>query len=63
MKRALLCGCRRRRETSDAQKLVSEVLAYLRREHPVEEYGETTGSGTHRSALLALQTHQLGTSG
>jgi hypothetical protein len=39
MKRALLCGCRRL-EASDAQKLVSEVLAHLRREHPAEEYGE-----------------------
>ncbi len=40
MKRALLCGCRRRLEASDEEKLVSEVLAHLRREHPVVEHGE-----------------------
>ena len=40
MKRALLCGCRRRLEASDEEKLVNEVVAHLRREHPAEEYGE-----------------------
>ena len=40
MERALLCGCRRRLEASDEEKLVNEVLAHLRREHPAEEYGE-----------------------
>jgi hypothetical protein len=40
MKRALLCGCRRRLEASDEEKLVNEVLAHLRCEHPAEGYGE-----------------------
>jgi Protein of unknown function (DUF1059) len=40
MKRALLCGCRRRLEASDEEKLVNEVLAHLRQEHPAEGYGE-----------------------
>lgn len=40
MQWALLCGCRRRLEASDEEKLVSEVLGHLRREHPVVEHGE-----------------------
>ena len=40
MKRALLCGCRRRLEASDEEKLVNEVLAHLKREHPEEERSE-----------------------
>ena len=40
MQRALLCVCCRRLEALDEEKLVSEVLAHLRREHPIVEHGE-----------------------
>ena len=40
MQRALLCGCRCRLEASDKEKLVNEVLAHLKREHPEEERSE-----------------------
>lgn len=32
--RAMLCGCRRRVEAQDEEKLVEEVLVHLTREHP-----------------------------
>jgi hypothetical protein len=63
MKRALLCGCRRRLEASDAQKLVSEVLAHLRCEHSAEGYGETQVRERIAAHSYRYKTHQLGTSG
>lgn len=38
--RAMLCGCRRRVEARDEEKLVEEVLVHLTREHRAPDSGQ-----------------------
>lgn len=47
--RAMLCGCRRRVEARDEEKLIDEVLGHLTREHP----GPGAGQEWVRQAVKA----------